>query len=503
MVGLIAGVAWLAGQVWPAAGPGILASALAVALAAAVAGLWAGAVRGPVMGDPFAVMATMDAAGPDARAVRRRFRRAAVRPVAAAPLVWAGVAVAGGAAVSPGSLACGAAFALMVGLIAGVAWLAGQVWPAAGRAAGGSVACAALALAVFLPDFLTRTGGDAWLAPLFALGLPGASAWTARAIGAVAVLALAGVMGAPRLARRLTLPGVLEQALAWEAAGLATMSGWASEALAAYRQPPARAWGRAATRRGSWFRAFVRADLVGLLRTPGRTVAGAAGLMAAGWAAGTAVLDGLAGAVPPGPLGAVAACAAYAALGPFTDGLRDWAAELKGQVTMGVGPGRLAAARLAVPLAAAVLLAGFGAVVGSTAAIGRQLGASLPMAWQLVFGSGWNVLGDSPGLAEIAPGAIPLALWAAVPVAARLRESLRGAPPAALSVPTPTPMGDPAPLIAFAWHFDSFVFCGLFGWLAAGIAAAHPVTESALAAAFLVLLTWSAMRRARSHLRPG
>jgi hypothetical protein len=444
----------------------VLMSVATVALVIATAAFVAGGFRGPVMGDPFAVMVTMDAASSPKDAVRR-FWRAAWPVVAALPVLRVAVLMAAGHERSAGTAVCGVAFGLITGLVAAVAWLAGQVWPRAARVCGGTALWVVAALAIWWPAFLTAHD---WLAFL-ALGGPDTGPVTAWIGGLGGALALAGAAATPWLARRLDPIRVLGQAIAWEATGVAVMSGWASEALAPYRSLPAHAWGRALPRRGSWTVVFVQSDLIGLVRTPGRAAAGAAGLLVAGWAAASALTQ--TGPIPPGPLGAMAAIIAYAALGTATDSLRDWAAEFKGHVTMGVRPGRLAAVRLITPATVSVVLQ----AAGAAAALARLEPDSARLLCLL---------------------AAPLA-WTAVPLAARLGESLRGARPDALSVPVMTPFGDLSPVMALVWHIDAPLAGGLFGWLVAAAAATNPVAAAAVAVAFLAIMATGAALRAKRH----
>jgi hypothetical protein len=361
--------------------------------------------------------------------------------------------------------------------VAAVAWLAGQVAPRAARAAGAAAIWLAWPLALAAAAAGPGRLFDALA--LFNLGGPGgwpAAGWLIG--GALAAALAARLAVAPALARRLWPPIVLHQALAWESAGLAALSGLGGETLASYRLAPGRRWGRplgpGRGGAGGWGRAFARADFVALMRSPGRLAAGAAGLV---WA-GSAVAGGLAGdpsnPVHPGVFGAAAALMAYAALGPFSDGLRDWSADLRGPLTFGGPPPRLALARLVMPAVMGLALIGVGLAAGA-AAWGGAAGASL---------------------AVFAFGALA---WAAVGLGARLRDALRGALPGALLLPSPTPMGDPMPVIRVAWLVDVPLLCAVFGWFAA--AAPHPGGTVGWTAAALALIALGLWRRGRSHLR--
>ncbi|MDR2454024.1 MAG: hypothetical protein LBD51_05675 [Bifidobacteriaceae bacterium] len=461
------------GQTAAAAAPDGLGAVAAAAVwlgLAAWAGFAAGGWRGPVLGDPFAVFATLEAAAPGARAARRRFGRSAAFLAAAAVALWAAGGLVGGAAPTWAGALAGFGFALAGAGLAAVAWLAGEAAPRAARGAAAAAVWGGLAGAWALAAAGPGRLLEAWA--VFGLGAAGAGAETAWFLGACAAAALICLAwAAPALARRLWPPVVLGQALAWEAAGLAAASGAAGEALAAYRAAPRRPWGRPLGRRGGWFWAFARADFVALARTPGRLAAGAAGLALAGLALAQAIAAAPANPLPPGALGAAAAVIAYAALGPFTDGLRDWANDLRGPGAFGAPPARLALARLVAPATLGLALTGAGALAGALA------GGPASAGW-------------------LAAGVVA---WTLVALAARGRDALRGAPPLRLAAPLATPMGDPAPVILAAWNADAVLLGAGFGYLAAG--APRPGGLIAWTAAALVLAVLTAAHRARAHLR--
>ncbi|MDR3359789.1 MAG: hypothetical protein LBO20_03880, partial [Bifidobacteriaceae bacterium] len=271
----------------PADPAAVLAAALTIVTLALVCAFAAGGWRGPVMGDPFAVMVTM-AADPDGRAALRRFRRPALVVAAAAPVIWLALAFATGTGLTWAAAATGAAFAACGGALAGVVWLAGQVWPKAARLT--ALAALGAAMAGVIAARLAGPQAVSW-SDAFALGSPDtfpAAVWLLAGGG---VLAGGAWLAAPHLARRLDPRAVLDQALAWEAAGVAALSGEANQALAAYRAAPGRPRAQALPRRGSWAWAFIRSDAVTLIRSPGRGAAALAGLSLAGWWLATALLN--------------------------------------------------------------------------------------------------------------------------------------------------------------------------------------------------------------------
>jgi hypothetical protein len=234
------------------------------------------------------------------------------------------------------------------------------------------------------------------------------------------------------MAARLAPTEALEQSLTWEAASLALQGGTAAEAAGLFKGHP---FGRPKARflrRGNWWQAVLVGDLRAIGRAPVRACAAAAGLVAVGLMVAHTQPGSEKVALPPVAVGALAAVIAFAALGPFSRGLTDWSNDVRGQMFFGSSPWAMAAVRLVVPACAG--LAGIG------------LG-----------------LWIDPGPAQ---GALSIGLaawWAAVWVAARLAESLRGDLTAAMMPTISTPMGDFGPVVTLMWQVDTVAMAAGFG----------------------------------------
>lgn len=453
MVGVVA-AAPVARAVWVSAtsaeGIAALASPGAPgATALVVAALWAGALllgreRGPIVLPPFLahVLATSDL--PRWSALRRPLLRAGVM-VTAATTLTAGVIGAGLAsrgAVDPLGAALFVAAGLIVGVVATVAWLAGQALPraavllAVGVLAAGIVTSLAPAARPFTPW--------GWVG----LAYPGGG--TPQALGALTALGAALATTAPALVSRLGIATLTTQAARWDAATSLVTAMEVDAAAAVYRgRPHLGRRVRAVRAMDRLPLTFLFRDAIGAGRSPGRLIAGVAAIASAG------ALMALAFApqTPGWLLGAVAGVLVFAGTGPLADGVRHAAHVASDLPLYGIDDGRLLLLHLLFPLTAVVLILAATALIG---AVALGVGAAVPSV-----------------------GALALGLLALV---GRVGNALKGALPPALLAPIPTPMGDLGAGVRLVWALDGVLLAALAG-AAAALVFTSPALPAGVAAA--------------------
>lgn len=398
----------------------ILAGLEAPAVVGVVAGLLLpaavllGRVRGPAVDEPHPT-AVLLATDLPRRLVLRR-------PVAlsSAAVVLAGTGAAVLVAIATeSSLLLAAAGGAAGGATLAVAWLAGECLPPRRSA----VLAVATALAVLLP-----LGPGA----VVSAALTGSDLTAAIGLVASAALALALV---PRLLDAVRGPLVLAQSRQWRATRDRGAIGEVADALEGYRARPHRLRALSAVRIAPFVLAVPVRDAVGAMRTPGRSLAGAAALAAAGVALAAAAV------APPSQLALPAVLAgvlAYCGAGVWSDGFRHAAATAGQPALLARAPLDLLLLHGMLPLVLAVGLLVFAAVLASG-------------AWA------------------------PAAAVAVVAVAARGMDATRGALPPSLLGPVPLPIGDGAGVVVLLWN--------LAGVLATGTAAVGVAAVPGLVAA--------------------
>lgn len=362
--------------------------------------------------------------------------------------------------------ALGAGIGVCVGVIATVLWLAGQALPRlAGALAIGLTMLVGLTIALPASARFTPWGWTAALwngAGIAVAGSSHAAPWPAP-VALLCALTVVLVSSTPALFARLDSRVLEAQATRWESSSLHASGMDFSSALAAYQGRP---WaGRrvravrtsAQGRRGlALTRTFVIRDAVGAARAPGRLAAGALGITAA------SVLVTLASSAPQpgvglGVLGAFGAVVAFAALGPFTDGVRHAAAVAADLPVYGVSDAHVLVLHSVFPVVAALLIAGITASASAT----------------LI------------GVAPLAPVLCSAAV-AVCAVFARVGNALKGPLPVRLLTPIPTPEGDLSGAVRFLWSIDGIVLVALIG-ATMPLAAAAPAWCAAPCAALLAV----------------
>lgn len=362
--------------------------------------------------------------------------------------------------------------AACLGALTAIAMLLGQLGRAARWIVAGALGALAayLALAPLLPDAGRPLALDPWSA-LAGLALASGSAEGPALLPATALAILFACLGAAAVALALALLPLLrretmrEQSDRLNAVSALAVSGDLRIA-AARLGAPVRTGRRWAWRMPGGITAAIAArDLVGIARTPARSLAALAGV------SGAAVLTGAVALQAQGPAwaaiaGAAALTVAYAAIGPWLRGMRAAAETVGGSPLLPLRPAGLLLRHLIVPGALAL-------VVSAAAS----------------------------GIAAAAVSADPLraacggAALAALALLLRLSGALKGPLPERLLAPVPTPAGDLSSMNVLLWSLDGPIWALLLGAGLAAIATVGPVAALiALAASLAALAIWATYR---------
>lgn len=434
MVALVA-VAPVARAVWLSAtssgGIALLSAPAAQQLTGlVVASLWAGGLllgrdRGPALRPPFLTYALMTSDLPRSDAFRGPLLRAGALVTGATTLVAGVVAssLASRGLVDPLSIVTFTAAGAMVGVIATVAWLAGQAFPRAAVPIALGIALLG-GVTALVPDL---QGFTPWGWVGLAYPVNGSAFGLVPLVAATAVL----VAAVPVLLNRIDAATMAAQAARWESAtSHATTMDFNSATALYQRRPYIGHRARAVQPTNQLWLTFVIRDMVGAARTPGRLLVGILAVVGAGALAAFA----FAPAAPGAFLGVAAGLLLFAGLGPLTDGIRH-AAAIAGDLPLyGISDRHLLAIHTLFPLAivsAALLVA---AIVCSVTV---GLGAALPILGSLILG--------------------------VLTVATRISNALKGPLPPALLTPIPSPMGDLGAAIRLIWALDGVLLAALAG----------------------------------------
>lgn len=311
---------------------------------------------------------------------------------------------------------------------------------------------------------------------------PSAPGWSAMAdpaaplsaAGALILSALAVALLVRAVAGRLRWEVMREQSALWDTVRVLAVSGDPGAALSRLGAP-VRVGRRLRLRVGSRLTvSLVLRDLLGLVRAPGRSLAGCAGVLAAGafWGAGLATAPA-SGPVAAALCGATALLVAYLALAPWCRGMATACAAAGSPPLLPVSGWALISRHLVVP--GALACAAFGGVASVVSALSG--GAT-----------GWVLL------------SVPLAI--AIALLLRVVAALKGPIPMKLLAPVPTPAGDLAGVNVFLWTFDGPVSALLAGaalgalwWFGIATTPVPALLVSALLVA--ALFAWAAARLER------
>jgi hypothetical protein len=265
-----AGVALFAGSAAPIVATGVVAALWAAALLV-------GRDRGPAVRSPFVTYALSTSAFSRATTFGGPVLRSGVLVTAvcsiAAGVIGASLASQGLATVA--DAVSFTAIGSLVGVITGIAWLAGQVFPkAAVIISMGIVAIGTLAVALPALQSFTPWG---WVG----MAYPGAGSSNVL----IPMVALAGALAAaaPALLNRLTIDQLAAQAARWDSAATLVAGLDLGAATGIYQAKPVlgrRVRAVRPRRHLAW--TFVMRDAVGAIRTPGRFLVGVLAITAGG-----------------------------------------------------------------------------------------------------------------------------------------------------------------------------------------------------------------------------
>lgn len=443
----IARAVWL--SVTSAEGIALFSSPAAPAVTVfVVAALWASSLlvgrdRGPALLPPFLTwaLATSDLSRISTfrAVVLRAGTLVTLATTTAAGLV--GGSLASGSLVDAWGVMVFIAIGALAGVVATVAWLAGQSFPrAAVPTALGILSLAVLTAAVPALRMFTPWG---WVG----LAYPGGSGVSALlALGAITVVLVAAL---PAMMHRLGLAELMAQTVRWDSATTHAMGMDFAAAATSYQVRPHRGRRLRAVRpQRSLPLTFMIRDAVGAVRTPGRLIVG---VLAIG-VAGALIVLALAPTSPGWALGVAAGLILFAGLGPLTDGIRHAASVASDLPLYGMSDDRLLANHGLFPaiVTVAVLL-----VVVSLCAVMTGTGVAIPL------------------LASLALGMLSLG--------ARVSAALKGPLPPVLLTPIPTPAGDLGAAVRFAWAMDAALLVAMAG-ASAALAFEQPFMLIAVAA---------------------
>ncbi|WP_292833903.1 hypothetical protein [Microbacterium sp.] len=425
----VARAVWL--SVTSAEGIAVLASPAAPRVTTlVVAALWAGAMllgrdRGPALLPPFPThaFATSDLSLSDT------FRGPVLRAVACVTALtttiagFIGVGLRSSGLLDPLGAGVFVATGALVGVVATVAWLAGQVFP---RAAV-PIALSILALGtstVAIPAIQSFT-------PWGWVGLAYAGGGSPHIIGALTALTAVLVVAVPVLMNRLDAAELAAQAARWDSATTHATRMDFGAAATIYQGRPHRGRRlravRPIRRRAA---VFLIRDAIGAVRTPGRLIVGVLAVAAAG-----ALLTlAFAPALPGWALGAAAGVILFAGLGPLTDGIRHAASVAADFPIYGVSDEQLLASHALFPLSVTVVVL-LAVVVGCSVAAG--------------------IAAAAPIISSLALGLLALI--------ARVSNAVKGPLPPALLTPIPTQVGDLGAAVRLTWALDGMLLVALAG----------------------------------------
>lgn len=399
-----------------------------------VAVLWSSALllgrdRGPALRPPFVTYALATSDRPRSHTFCAPVLRAGAFMTTVTTIVAglvAGSLVSQGH-VEPFSAAVFMAAGALSGIIATVAWLAGQAMPrvAVPVALGVLTLGAATAVVPVLQPFAPW----GWVS----LAYPRSDA--SHTLAALVTLASVLVAVVPVLMNRLSFTVLAVQAARWDSATAHATSMDFNMAAARYQGRPHTGRRIHAVRpmsRLAW--TFLIRDAIGATRTPGRLIVAFVVLTAG------AVLMTLAfaPATPGWFLGAAAGLMIFAGLGPLTDGIRHAAGIARDLPLYGISDEHLLANHALFPLAIVVLVLLATVIVCS-------ISTGVPPAAPVV-------------------GALALGILAFL---ARVSNALKGPLPPSLLTPISTPMGDLGPAVVMIWALDGVLLTALAGATAA------------------------------------
>ncbi|MEN2741068.1 hypothetical protein ABCS02_25070 [Microbacterium sp. X-17] len=464
---LIVAVMPMARAIWLSAaspaGVAFLASSAAPGVTALlVSALWAGALllgreRGPVVRAPFLTHALAVSDQPRSATFRGPLLRAGAQVTGATMIIAALVAgsLVNGGLADPFEAALFVVAGGLTGIVATVAWLAGQALPRAALPIALGLLVLGAATAVVPVTYAFAPWG--WVGLLYP------TAGSPHVLVLFTALCVALVAAVPTLMSRLGIVGLVTQALRWDAATTRARGMDFSGATELYRtRPHVGRRIRAVRSTGHMSLMFLRRDAIGAARTPGRLAAGILTLAAAGALIALASVP----TVPGWLLGGVAGLFVFAGLGPLTDGIRHAVSIASDLPLYGISDGHLLVQHALFPLGVVVVVLLAAATVAA-------------------------IVVGIPAVASIV-GALAVGLLGLV---IRIGGAVKGMLPPALLAPMPTPMGDPSAAVRLVWALDGVLLAASAG-AAAAIAFESPLWLAVVAATAgaIVIRRWRRRR---------
>lgn len=215
-------------------------------------------------------------------------------------------------------------------------------------------------------------------------------------------------------------------------------------------------------------RLLVSRDLLGIARTPARSLAALLGLLIAGMLAGTLVSNTLAAnAASAGAaalVGMLTLVVAYVAIGPWCRGLRAAGESVGSPPLLPFSVPGVLLRHLLVPTVLAAIVCGVASA-----------------------GTVWVLSGET----TVVSGAVALLLGAAMSICAvalRLLGALKGPLPQRVLAPIPTPMGDFSSVNVLLWNLDGPILAAVIGAGTAWLVLVAPAALLFWSPAVLVLL---------------
>lgn len=316
------------------------------------------------------------------------------------------------------------------------------------------------------------------------------------AVPVISALAL-GLL-APTIAARLRRDVLREQAARWDTVIVLAGSGDPHAALAKLGSPVRLGRRlRLRTRRSSLWVSVARRDVLGVVRSPGRSLAALLGVLGAGvlWAAALGLNDASSSGATVSPGRAALLGGAALLLGVFA--IIPWC---RGIATTAFGSG----APPLFPVSASGMLARH-AVVPSLLTTGA-LACGMSVWSAMTVGSASQAsLGAEPW--SIVSAILSVGGVAAVTVLLRILADLKGSIPIRLLAPVPTAAGDMAGVSVALWMFDGPVVAGLAGaalgliWRLS-VGPGGGVSGQTIAVVGSALLVGSLLLWVRARLRP-
>lgn len=251
----------------------------------------------------------------------------------------------------------------------------------------------------------------------------------------------------------------------------------------------------------SWL--FVSRDLLGIARTPVRSIAALLGMSAAGViagitpvgiAAGTGVFVSAETSVGVAALGGMfALIVAYAAIGPWCRGLRTAGESIGALPLLPLSSSGLLLRHLAVPaMLSAAVCAGIAMITASI--VPPIVSTAIPVITSVSS----HQIPPETAATQVLTAAIFGLFVGMFALALRLLGALKGPLPQSLLAPVPTPAGDLSGINVMLWNLDGLIVAALIGATLAALATAAPVAGLITTPTVLVLLlAWSGQRLRR------